>query len=88
MQEYSAEWHGIRLLIRHTHDFMNLSKLGLNIDQVEIWSEDRRPLPITETGYRCKFIDRSDLDDYVDVVEFVTMWLDVEGEADRQMSLF
>ncbi len=72
---------------------------GFITQHIEIRSQDKRILPITETGYRSHFMNGSEaLAEFNhDPVEFVLWWLEEAAkdpnwkrreEADRQGSLF
>ncbi len=85
-------WRGMAITIRHA--------TGWPIDDydhIEVESENRQPLPITETGYRSHFLSSSDVAEYGDAIAYVTVWLNhgakskawqEQAEAGRQMSLF
>lgn len=78
-------WRGISVEVKHTPRFLNS-----HLDHIEITSEDRVALPITETGYRSHFIDPSDLEDYTSPEDFVLTWLEITGKdwAGAQLTLF
>jgi hypothetical protein len=97
-QSYQTDWQGIELKIRHCQRW--LCSHGEMITQhVEIRSEDKVALPITDTGYRSHFMNGADaLAEFDnDPVEFVHCWLDEAAkskkwlayiEAARQYPLF
>ena len=83
---YRARWQGIALSVTHTPGW-----LGTEIDHIEIQSDGRAPLPVTETGYRSHFMSAQDLAAYESPVAFVLLWLDdaaSEGWLGAQLSLF
>lgn len=49
-QKYSIAWRGIALEISYTPEAF------IATDHVEIRTEGRIPLPVTETGYRSHFV--------------------------------
>lgn len=86
MGEHNITWRGISLTVTFTPE-----KFGM-IDHIEIMTAGRKPLPITETGYRSHFISVGAVQDYGGPVAFVTAWLDQEakrvGWSGVQLSLF
>lgn len=82
-------WNGIMVTHRPNH-------CG-EIDHIELTSENRVPLPITETGYRSHFLHEQQVEPFGSVLAYVQAWLDHEAmkpqwrayvAASRQMSLF
>ncbi|MGE3993157.1 hypothetical protein [Pseudorhodoplanes sp.] len=64
---------------------------------MEIESDDRAPLPLTNTGYSSGYVDASNVEALGGPVPFVLAWLDQEADspawrkreiAARQLSLF
>jgi hypothetical protein len=47
-----ATWRGIGLEIRHCPTWSKAAR----IDHIEVFSDERAPLPITDSGYRSHFI--------------------------------
>ena len=86
MEKYYMTWRGIALEITFTP-----KKFGL-VDHIEIMSEGRAPLPVTETGYRSHFIPAGAVATHGGAVAFVTAWLEHEaartGWSGAQLSLF
>lgn len=88
-----AIWRGITLEIRHCPMWSKIAE----IDHIELVSEDRQVLPITETGYRSLFIKPEYIEHHGSAKAYVLGWLDAEAkspewarkEADsKQLSLF
>ena len=88
-----AIWRGITLEIRHCPMWSKIAE----IDHIEVVSEDRQVLPVTETGYRSLFIKPEYIQRHGDAEVYVLGWLDEESmvqewarkEADsKQLSLF
>ena len=91
MSVYPAAWRGIPLDIYHTPDRF------CGMDHLEVMSEGRVPLPITDTGYVSQLAWPERLEQFGGPVEFVLAWLDDEAgrsdwkrreEEGRQLSLF
>ena len=88
-----ATWRGIMLEIRH---FPTWSKAA-DIDHIEVISDQRQPLPITETGYKSLFIRPEYIAEKGTAQDYVLAWLDHEAESEtwkrlqseaRQLTLF
>lgn len=88
-----AAWRGIGLEIRH---FATWSEAA-GIDHIEVISDRRKPLPITETGYKSLFIIPEYIAEKGTAQDYVLAWLDHEAESKtwkryeadtRQLSLF
>lgn len=86
MEKYSITWRGIQIAITFMPE-----KFGMT-EQIELHSENRTALPVTETGYRSHFMPMGTVAQHGDPVAFVTAWLDYEAERMRwrgkQLSLF
>lgn len=86
MEQHNITWRGVKLEITFTPE-----KFGL-VDQIEIMTEERAPLPVTETGYRSHFIPAGTVAHHGGAVAFVTAWLDHgaarTGWSGAQLSLF
>ena len=88
-----AIWRGITLEIRHCPMWSKIAE----IDHIEVVSEDRQVLPITETGYRSLFIKPEYIERHGDARAYVLTWLDEEAKSpkwtrkeddSKQLSLF
>lgn len=86
MEKHTITWRGIALEITFKPE-----KFGL-VDHIEIMSDGRAPLPVTETGYRSHFTPAGTVADHGGAVAFVTAWLEHEaartGWNGAQLSLF
>jgi hypothetical protein len=85
-EQHKITWRGIALTISFTPDWLSVA------DHLEIETEGRVPLPVTETGYRSHFMAKGSIESYGGPVAFVTDWLDSEakrlGWSGAQLSLF
>lgn len=85
-QTHRIIWNGIGLTVTYTP-----LKWGV-IDHIEIETDNRQPLPITETGYKSCHIEPDCMADYDGPVAFVIEWLDLAAKEGRwhgaQLSLF
>jgi len=86
MEQHNITWRGIALCITFTPE-----KFGM-VDHIELSSERKTPLPVTETGYRSHFVPAGTVADHGGAVAFVTAWLEHEaartGWSGAQLSLF
>jgi hypothetical protein len=85
------EWRGIGIQLE-----FHANRWNSPVDHIEIRSDNRVPLPITETGYKSHFLPAGQVTAET-LIEAVTAWLDVEAQSDawkryeeasRQLSLF
>lgn len=86
MEKHTIVWRAVHIEITYTPD-----KFGV-VDHIELRTEDRAPLPVTETGYRSHFIGKGTVAHHGGAIAFVTRWLDHEAERTgwrgAQLSLF
>ncbi|MFY0310870.1 hypothetical protein ACFMBG_13340 [Leisingera sp. D0M16] len=85
MEKSSMTWRGIAMEITFTPDRFGLA------DHIELRTEGKAPLPVTETGYRSHFVAAGSVAEYGGALAYVTDWLDAEAERigwnGAQMSL-
>jgi len=83
-QTSTIEWKGQALTIRWHPDYSP----GV-MAHLEILTEDKKPHPISKTGYRSHFIQRQEVEDMGGPVAFVTAWLEeLDDGKPVQLSLF
>jgi len=86
MEKHTIIWRGIAVEITFTPE-----KFGM-VDHIELRAADKTPLPVTETGYRSKFLPLGHVAAHGGAVAFVTSWLDHEAARidwkGAQLSLF
>lgn len=83
-EEHVIDWHGQTLTIRHCPAY-----LGDEMAHLEIISPDRKPHPISETGYRSHFINLAHIEAEGGPVGYVTAWLQtLDDGKPKQLSLF
>jgi len=80
-------WNNIAITIAYDPDYFPSCSTG----HIEVRCE--RPLPITETGYKSLFINRSDIADVRIAAAFIIQALDQSAaqknwQAETQLSLF
>ena len=86
MEQYIITWRGVEIEITYTPE-----KFGM-VDHIELRTENKAPLPVTETGYRSHFMNKGAVAHHGGAVAFVTAWLDHEAKCSSwnndQLSLF
>lgn len=86
MEQYQIVWRGIALTIKFTPDWLSVA------DHLEISTEGRVPLPVTETGYRSIFLYQGVVARKGGAVAYTVARLDEEahrvGWSGAQLSLF
>ena len=86
MEQHSIIWRGIALAITFSPE-----KFGM-VDHIELHTENKVALPVTETGYRSHFMASGTVAAHGGAIAFVTAWLDHEaariGWSGAQLSLF
>ncbi|MDF1803207.1 hypothetical protein [Thalassovita sp.] len=86
MEQHIITWRGVEIEITYTPE-----KFGM-VDHIELRTENKTPLPVTETGYRSHFMNKGAVAHNGGAVPLVTAWLDHEakrsGWNNAQLSLF
>ena len=82
---HAATWEGVLLEIRHCPCWFSMPEDDFITQHIEIRSQDKRLLPITETGYRSHFMNGAEaLAEFDnDPVTFVLWWLDEAAKDPR-----
>lgn len=84
-------WRGIRMEIMHVTSYFS------GMDHIEIYTKDKTPIPITETGYKFHFFSTGGLGEFEAAVDYVCAWLEHETKSkawkvreltSQRMSLF
>ena len=73
-------WRGIKIVIDYKSNYFE-SKSGFSIAHLDITTENRVPLPFTESGYRSHFLDASELEEYGTPANFVKAWLEESAKS-------
>lgn len=76
-------WQAIELEIRYNPSYCTMLEGDQAMAHIEVLSlkPERKPLPITETGYKSHFIHRITVDSYGGAIEFVVAWLNHEAKS-------
>jgi len=86
METHTIVWRATKIEITFTPE-----KFGM-ADHIELHTEGKVALPVTETGYRSHFLAAGTIEAHGGAVAFVTGWLDHEakrtGWSGAQLSLF
>ena len=86
----SLEWEGITIVVSHTSNWLNTG-----YEHIELRADQR--LPMTQTGYRSRFMPGEELAEFDGIEDFVRQWLDEAATSrdwqkrvkdNRQLSLF
>lgn len=86
METHTIVWRGVQIEIAFTPEAFGM------VDHIELRTQNKAPLPVTETGYRSHFMGKGTVAHHGGAVVFVTTWLDHEAEGSgwggAQLSLF
>lgn len=86
MEQHCITWRGVAITITFTPNWLGVA------DHLEIISDRRAPLPVTETGYRSIFLHQGAVARNGGPVAYATARLDDEarrvGWSGAQLSLF
>ena len=75
-------WRGIKIEIDYKSNYFE-SKSGFSIAHLDITTENRVPLPFTESGYRSHFLDAGELGEYGTPTDFVKAWLEETANSKK-----
>ena len=75
-------WRGIKIVIDYKSNYFE-SKSGFSIAHLDITTENRVPLPFTESGYRSHFLDAGELEEYGTPTDFVKAWLEETANSKK-----
>lgn len=76
---HEATWRGIAFQVRYKAG--HYVSDSVTIDWIEIRTENRVPLPVTDTGYLSHFMPATHLESYDGPIAYVMAWLDHEEQA-------
>jgi len=86
MEKHNITWRGVQVEITFKPE-----EFGM-VEHIELRTEGKTPLPVTETGYRSHYIGEGTVAHHGGPVAFVTAWLDHEatqkGWSGAQLDLF
>lgn len=86
MEQHTITWWHVEIEITYTPN-----QFGM-VDHIELRTNDKTALPVTETGYRSHFVNAGTVAHHGGAVTFVTAWLDHQAErlgwSNDQLSLF
>lgn len=85
-ETHNITWRGLAIEITFTPE-----KFGV-VDHIELRSEGKTPLPVTQTGYRSHHLYTGTVTEAGGAAAYVTAWLEHEAERKgwdgAQLSLF
>ena len=86
MEKHIIKWCNVQIEISFKPDTFGM------VDHIELRTENRALLPVTDTGYRSHFVNKGTVATHGGAAAFVTAWLDHEAErigwSNDQLSLF
>lgn len=94
-ETHHIEWQGIAIEIRWAQSWHSSDAFA--IAHLELRSQGKVRLPMTETGYRSHFIHKENVEDAGGPVAYAIAWLDHEAQScewkryledSKQLSLF
>ncbi len=80
IQIIKKSWNGINIEIHYAPIYFKYGS-DFCLSHLDIYSENKRPLPITETGYRSHFFQPNELNGYSDIWAYVLAWLNYEART-------
>lgn len=98
-ETYKIKWDGISITVEFAKCYSPAYKeiQGHGMSHIRIKRDTKGQLPISETGDRSRFIPLPQIEEYGDVKNYVTTWLDHSGKFkkwkdyiadERQLKLF
>ncbi len=76
IRAFRLVWQGITIYLKWEPE-----AFGGTIAHLEVMSENRVRIPITETGYRSHFCHLSDIEAHGGPIEFARAWLDQASQS-------
>jgi len=94
----TLHWQGLEIEVRYEADWLSIPSSRFRTAHLELRSTcpDRAPLPVTETGYRSRFLPREEVEALAGPEGYARAWLDEaardpawrDRDDGRQLSLF
>jgi len=73
-------WRSIKITINYKPKYFKQTN-GLSIAHLEVITENKAPIPFTESGYRSHFTDGEDIKKYKTPTAFVKAWLEESAKS-------
>ena len=80
IEESTLTWREIKITIIYKSNYFD-SKKSARIAHLDITTENRVPLPFTESGYRSHFFHATELEQYGTPTDFVKAWLEESAKS-------
>jgi len=82
-QQLSIVWNNVAIELTYNDNWSNVIRetYGYSLALLEIHSQDKQPLPITETGYKSHFTPASEIEEFGGAEKYVRHWLDQEAKS-------
>lgn len=87
IEQSTITWRGIKITINYKPKYFESSKTGFAIAHLEVITENRTPLPFTESGYRSHFTNPAEIEEYGTPVDFVKAWLEETAKSEKWKKL-
>jgi len=90
-EPHQIEWRGVPIEVRYcpswskSHEEIYGERMAHL--EIEVLTEPRSPLPMTETGYRSHFIHAKAIEHEGGPVAYVRAWLDEEAQSPKWKEL-
>ena len=84
-ETHTLQWNGIDITLEFDPDWSRAYReiYGSAMTLMQIRSEGRQPLPITETGYRSAFVRSTAMAEFDGPVAYLRAWLDAEASGEH-----
>jgi len=81
--ESTMVWRGISMTVRYNSCYFKspYKTSDFSIAHLEVITDNKAPLPFTESGYRSHFTDASEIEEYDTPIDFVKAWLAVTAKS-------
>lgn len=86
IQIIKKSWNGINLEIHYEPVYFKFGK-DFTLSHISVYTENKLPLPITETGYRSHFFHPNELEGYSDIWAYVHAWLEQEAKTNSDWKI-
>ena len=83
VQQLKLVWDGININITYKPDYSEVTKriFKYSLAHLELQTENKEPLPITESGYRSHFTNAAEIEAFDTPVDFVKTWLNEKSKS-------
>ncbi|MFN3624928.1 MAG: hypothetical protein ACK4TP_12800 [Hyphomicrobium sp.] len=86
IEHYAMTWRGIEVLVAYQPESFGLAEC-LHSHLEVMTSEPRRPLPMTETGYKSLFLPAGTIEELGGPLAYVSRWLEHAAKSPQWKSI-